>query len=133
MRVSNAWLWLLVALQIAIPSSYYLMRDDADDERFAWRMFSTVRLQRCEVDAYQTHSDGVLRPVDVPHTLHASWIRSLERGRAHVIEQFLALRCRQPGVTASSLDRRCKSASGRALPSIAYRYDCARAQLEGAP
>src|SRR5689334_3405160 len=45
LRPSLSWLWLLVAVQVAIPASYYLVREDADDERFAWRMFSAVRLK----------------------------------------------------------------------------------------
>lgn len=132
-RLSPAWLWLLVALQLAIPASYYLGRDDPDDERFAWRMFSVVRLKRCEVAASETDALGSLRAIEISKLLHASWVRSLERGRVSVVEHFLALRCAQRGVAASTLERRCASASGRALPSLVYHYDCASRSLEVTP
>jgi hypothetical protein len=131
-------LWLLVALQVAIPASYYLVRDDRDDERFAWRMFSTVRLTRCRVLAFDVLSargaDGRTpeerSAVDMPKSLHASWLRSLERGRKHVIEHFLAARCERPAVRYSQLDRSCTSPAGRVLPEQHYHYDCQGQRLE---
>lgn len=128
-RLSPAWLWLLVGLQIAIPGSYYLVRDDRDDERFAWRMFSSVRLKRCEVVASDRAADGSERPIDLASTLHASWIRSLERGRRRVIEHFLATRCRATQVVGAALERRCQGASGQPLPDAHYRYECAARRL----
>lgn len=137
-----AWLWLLVALQVAIPASYYLVREDRDDERFAWRMFSTVRLTRCRVLAFDIlrAGGGAMRfdgkgpqersAVDMPRSLHASWLRSLERGRKHVIEHFLAARCEQPDVRYSQLDRSCTSPAGRVLPEQHYHYDCQGRRLE---
>jgi hypothetical protein len=111
----------LVALQIAIPASYYL-RSDRDDERFAWRMFSAVRLRRCEVVAYDVDEGGRAR-VELKRVLHASWIRSLERGRANVIERFLATRCRAR-VRESVLERRCTEPSGTVMPPMTYRHVC---------
>jgi hypothetical protein len=115
------WLWLLVALQVAIPASYYL-RVDRDDERFAWRMFSAVRMRRCEVSAYDVRGSSRL-PVDIPGVLHASWIRSLERGRAKVIDRFLATRC-TAGAEEAQLERRCREPSGRTLQPMLYRRPC---------
>jgi hypothetical protein len=128
------WLWLLVVLQVAVPASYYLLRDDRDDERFAWRMFSSVRLTRCAIAAFD-EADGAPRrvAVDLPKVLHAGWLRSLERGRARVIEHFLASRCRAPQVAYGVLERRCQTPSGKALPPASYRYDCRRRALESAP
>ena len=130
MRVSSAWLWVLVAVQVAIPASYYLGCRGEDDERFAWRMFSAVRLKRCSVEAY----DGDLRDaaaspsaprVDLAQAAHASWARSLSRGRTYVIERFLAMRCLQDGVRAATLVRRCQWPSGRRQPEDRYLFDCA--------
>lgn len=129
-RLSPAWLWLLVGLQIAIPASYYLVRDDRDDERFAWRMFSSVRLRHCEVSVVERDASGTLRAVDLPSSLHASWIRSLERGRSHVIERFLATRCRSTSVAGAALERHCQGASGQPLPERHYRYECGSGLLE---
>lgn len=138
------WLWGLVALQVAIPASYYLVRVDRDDERFAWRMFSSQRVERCRVAARESvsvpASRGQLaatteraRDVDVKRALHASWQRSLERGRSSVVEHFLASRCRQNEVRSALLDRRCMAASGELLPPRVYRYDCAARALTVAP
>jgi hypothetical protein len=131
-RVSPAWLWVLVVVQVAIPASYYLGRGGHDDERFAWRMFSAVRLKRCNVDAFDGELDSGA-PVDVARAVHASWAGSLARGRRRVIARFLATRCEQPGVRAASLARRCQSPSGRRLPVHRYRYDCASGALSEAP
>jgi hypothetical protein len=132
-RLSPAWLWLLVGLQVAVPASYYLVRDDRDDERFAWRMFSSVRLKHCDVRVIDRIADGTLRPVDLPRSLHASWIRSLERGRSRVIERFLATRCQAPSAIGAVLERRCQGASGQPLPDEQYHYECGTRQLLAGP
>lgn len=118
-----------MAVQVALPASYYLLRDDRDDERFAWRMFSSVRLTRCTVAAFEEHSDKRLA-LDLRESLHASWQRSLERGRRRVIERFLATRCERQALQYSLLERRCTSPSGTALPIARYRYDCRERALE---
>ena len=75
-------LWLVVALQLAIPASYYF-RSERDDERFAWRMFSAVRVKRCEVELRARHGES-WEEVDLDRLLHASWQTALERGRKRV-------------------------------------------------
>lgn len=116
------WLWLLVLVQVAIPASYYV-RADRDDERFAWRMFSSVRMRRCEVSAFDVRDDGLRMRVPLAEVLHASWIRSLERGRRNVIERFLATRC-APLVREGYLERRCREPSGENIPAFVYRHSC---------
>ena len=130
LRCSPSWLWLLVAVQVAIPASYYLVREDEDDERFAWRMFSAIRLKRCDVDAFDALADDAQRPIALAEALHASWQRSLGRGRRPVVARFLATRCSMPEVRYAGLERRCTSPAGRTLPTEHYRYDCAAARLE---
>jgi hypothetical protein len=149
MRVSSSWLWLLVLVQVAVPASYYF-RDDPDDERFAWRMFSAVRLKRCTIEAYESEDarGESLKRTDLARAVHASWQRSLERGRRPVIERFLAARCGRPPASSSSeaspggdatptpsvsfarLSRRCVAPSGEVLPPELFRYDCASGAFE---
>lgn len=126
-RLPSVALWLLVALQVAIPAAYYLRRDRSDDERFSWRMFSAVRLKHCSVSAFDGESDA--QPVTLSSAVHASWVRSMSRGRERVIERFLATRCAMPDVRIAVLERRCKWPSGRPLPSEKYRFDCALQRL----
>ncbi len=121
---SYVWLWLLVALQVAIPASYYLTRTDRDDERFAWRMFSGIRRKRCSVSAREQRHDGSLSPVAVRGALHGSWIHALERGRRRVIEEFLRSRCASE-VATITLERRCQSVdSAQQLAPELYVYAC---------
>lgn len=117
-----------MALQVAIPASYYFVRNDRDDERFAWRMFSTVRLTRCEVSAFDVSARERSR-VELTHALHASWIRSLERGRARVIDRYLTTRCQLAGVTEAVVERRCQTPAGEHLPLVEYHHACPAQRL----
>lgn len=128
MRVPGWCLAVLVAIQVALPASYYLRSDDPDDERFAWRMFSAIRLRRCEVRAWDEVAEGQ-RPVNLATALHASWQRLLDRGRRSVIEHFLERRCDE-GSRGAVLERSCTAPSGAQLPVESYRYDCAASRLE---
>ena len=138
LSVRSAALWLLVLLQIAVPASYYLWREDPDDERFAWRMFSAVRLKQCLVAAWESDEERgeKLRAVDLKRAVHASWQKLLDRGRRPVIEQFLASRCEpilDPDASAARrappartiLERSCVSPAGRPLPGQRFVYHCA--------
>lgn len=126
---SYAWLWLLVALQVAIPLGYYVSDADPDDERFAWRMFSGVRLKRCSVVARERRNAGDTTALPVRGALHGSWIHALERGRRRVIEQFLYTHC-EPGVAVVTLERRCQSVdSAQRLAPELYEYACSQHAL----
>ncbi|MCB9538904.1 MAG: hypothetical protein H6704_21940 [Myxococcales bacterium] len=82
----NALIAGFVALQIALPLSYYL-GDDPYDERFAWRMFSPVRLARCTLQAFD-ETDGVRRPMRLGEDLHVVWINLMKRARRQVIDHW---------------------------------------------
>lgn len=140
--VRSMALWLLVVLQVAVPASYYLWRDDPDDERFAWRMFSAVRLKKCFVAAWDGEDEAgqKLTPVNLKTALHASWQKLLDRGRRPVIEHFLARRCRglpegQAGAPVGTpvltiLERSCVSPAGQPLPGQRFVYRCASDRFE---
>jgi hypothetical protein len=120
---SYAWWWLAVALQVAIPASYYLRTEALDDERFAWRMFSDVRLKRCRVRAFEeARAGGARAEIRLPQVLHSSWVHGLERGRRRIIERFLETRC-SASVRAAQLVRTCSGVS-RELGSERYVYEC---------
>lgn len=119
-----AWLWLLVAVQVAIPASYYV-RDDRDDERFAWRMFSAVRVKSCEVKLRERRA-GVFAEADLERLLHASWRSSLARGRQRVIERFMKKRCGDAPLEAVEFVRTCRTVERKKGPPEVLRLDCAR-------
>ncbi len=123
-----AWLWLVVALQVAIPASYYLRDGDPDDERFAWRMFSNVRFRRCDVSASLVREDGQVRALALRGRLHSAWVHNLERGRGRVIERFLSTHC-EAGVSEALLERRCRGLAEGAPFVEYYRFDCTRETL----
>jgi hypothetical protein len=106
----------LVVLLLAGPLSYYAGLRPPDDERFAWRMFSAVRVRECRVFVHQG------RGARLVHGLHGSWVHAMERGRKAVISRYLATQCAAGG--APSLERHCRDERGKALAPLAYRYDC---------
>jgi hypothetical protein len=84
---------LVVTVQLLLPLSYYCARRDPHDERFAWRMFSPMRMARCNP---RFTLDG--RPVPLASLYHEAWIELAQRGRFAVIEAMGADLCaKNPG------------------------------------
>jgi hypothetical protein len=127
-RGRSVLLWLVLLVQVAIPSSYYLWRADREDERFAWRMFSTLRFRSCNVEAFEQKL-GVERPVVLSAALHASWVGAMRRGRGRVIERFLERRCEGAGVQSATLVRTCREVDKSPVPSQRFVYSCASGDL----
>lgn len=134
---------VIIALLLAAaggPLRYYL-GDDPYDERFAWRMFSGVRLQRCQIRVVETVAEpgGGLaeRTVDPGETVHPTFENLLRRFRRPVVQAFLDARCTAGGRNAGAadgavrvhevrLDHRCRSAGGDRLPPTVVSRDCRR-------
>ncbi len=96
-----------LAVQLALPVSYYL-GDAPLDERFAWRMFSPIRMVRCRLDVREGTARTPVPAADLkpgarlatPRTpvrpeaeLHAVWMSLLRRGRPDVIAAWADARC----------------------------------------
>ena len=113
---------LAVAAQLLVPLTYYL-RDDPYDERFAWRMFSGVRLQQCDALATEVHA-GSERRVALYGALSPGWVANLERNRRVVIDRYLEHRCALEGVSAVRVVNQCRDVDGSALAPIEYERDC---------
>jgi hypothetical protein len=77
-----------VLLQALLPLHYYLARRDRHDERFAWRMFSPMRMVQCD----PRFSDGD-RPIPLGNRFHEAWIELARRGRFVVLEAMAADLC----------------------------------------
>jgi len=90
----QGWLILVfVVSQLLLPLHYYVANRDDHDERFAWRMFSPMRMTRCEVNI--TRDD---QPVQLDKEFHEAWFTLAERGRLRVLEQMGERLCTQkPG------------------------------------
>ncbi len=90
-RPANLFIIAFLAVQIGLPAAYYV-GDDPFDERFAWRMFSPVRLARCTVEAFDG-SAGQLTPIALSRELHVVWINLLKRARPGVIDAVAERLC----------------------------------------
>jgi hypothetical protein len=120
---------LLIALfllyQLLMPLRYYL-GGRGYDERFSWRMFSSVRMQQCRVVVSESTKDGDSRDLDLNREVQVAWIGMLERYRPQVVDKLLQRRCAEPDVSEARYVRNCKKTDGSALPELTVTLDCAR-------
>jgi hypothetical protein len=82
------FIMLFLAVQLLLPLRYYIRHRDLHDERFAWRMFSPMRMAHCKVNLA---IDGV--PRDPYGEFHEAWVKIAERGRFVVVEAMAAKLC----------------------------------------
>ncbi len=80
-------------VQLLLPLRYYIAHRDPHDERFAWRMFSPIRMAQCRPSV----SIGDT-PARLSREFHEAWIEIAKRGRFTVVEAMGAKLCRKyPG------------------------------------
>jgi hypothetical protein len=124
---SNLFIALFLAYQLLMPLRYYL-GGRGYDERFSWRMFSTLRMQECKVHVEERAGDEP-RAVDLDKALQIAWIGMLERYRRPVVDKLLARRCAQEGVSEVRYERSCIDTDGSALPKTTVVRACASGKL----
>ncbi len=100
--------------QLALPLRYYVAHRDPHDERFAWRMFSPMRLAHCA-----PHFEVDNKAVNLGALFHEAWIELAKRGRFVVVEAMAARLCEQhPGarvvvsLDCTYVDREARSWGG---------------------
>jgi hypothetical protein len=120
---SNALIAAFLLFQIAMPLRYYL-GGRGYDERFSWRMFSSVRMQRCDVRVREHVQDGGERQVDLDRALQVAWIGMLERYRPQVVDELLRTRCAASGVREVVYERVCRDTDDTQLPRLQVTLDC---------
>jgi hypothetical protein len=82
-----------LAVQLLLPLHYYLLRRDPHDERFAWRMFSPMRMTRCI-----TRINVDKQTLQLGTKFHEAWVEVANRGRYVVLEAMAAKVCEEnPG------------------------------------
>jgi hypothetical protein len=102
-RTWQGWLIIVVVLaQLLLPLHYYVARRDPHDERFAWRMFSPMRMAKCT--PIVSLDD---KPLALDAEFHEAWIELARRGRFIVIERMA--------------ERLCAKHPGKA---VTFRIDC---------
>ena len=111
-----------LVFQLVVPLTYYL-RDNPYDERFAWRMFSAVRMYQCNVEMREGTPD-TMRPVRLGRIVHQAWINHLRRNRDSVALRLLEQRCNTTSSTRIEIQTQCRDATGAAIEPTIYRRDC---------
>ena len=85
------------AVQIAVPACYYLHpQQDPLDERFAWRMYSDVRVYTCSFRAnWVDHTTNGLKVREIQLNKHFAfkWTVLAKRGRKDVMQAMAAHLC----------------------------------------
>ena len=82
-RGTLTFIHVFVAVQVALPLTYYVARDDRFDERFAWRMFSAERSADCQP---LFRVGEATRPVALGGMFHEAWVTIAQRGRQDVLD-----------------------------------------------
>ena len=115
-RAALAWLrrrrrlvfivtWL--AVQLTLPLLYYVARRDPHDERFAWRMFSPMRMIQC--DPKFVLDD---KPIDLTPEFHEGWIDLAKRARFSILESMGARLCGEHPGKRIELQMTCTQLGG---------------------
>jgi hypothetical protein len=128
-RIANAFIALFLAYQVVTPISYYAS-ERVYDERFGWRMFSTLRLQACEIAVEEiAEKGGSPRPVTLSGKLHVAWINLLKRGWPRVIERYLITRCASQKIAEVRLHRKCRATDGSQLAPERFTRTCGSGEV----
>ena len=126
-RAISVFIVAILLVSIGGPASYYL-RGESYDERFAWRMFSGKRAERCAVKVIETAEvAGATQRRALPLTriIHKAWESGLKRLRPDIMEALFDKRCEDPSVRSLQLIRRCRRADGSPKPNDEVHHTCA--------
>jgi hypothetical protein len=116
----------MLAIQIALPLRYYL-QGGGEDERFSWRMFSSLGARRCQVQVVEVvqRADRVSETiVPLNEVLHARWIGLLRQYRSRLVTRFLAERCQHSGAQEVRYERSCTNLDGSSGEPLEVQADC---------
>ncbi len=92
-KLRHVLILLFLTVQFALPLRYYL-GDDRYDERFAWRMFSPIRMVKCQVAFVgQTSATSPREQVPMGRVVPQPWLHWMQRGHAHVTRAIGAHWC----------------------------------------
>lgn len=90
--VVSLFIAAVVLSQLLLPASYYFM-GRRYDERFAWRMFSPIRVTSCRHQWFEGAERRPFRPDDV----QAVWRSLMRRARLDVVRGYARHRCQALG------------------------------------
>jgi hypothetical protein len=124
-RARDLFIGAYLALIVALPIRWYL--SPSADERFAWRMFSSRRLVKCQ---YRVSADD--EPVDVTRLLGAGPFTEdlLPRGEPDVVVGLLRWWCARSQARVVRYASSCQSTDGEALAPLRAKLVCSTGALE---
>jgi hypothetical protein len=103
LRTWHGWVIAIVVVsQLLLPLHYYVARRDPHDERFAWRMFSPMRMTACK---FEMKVGG--KVIDQSSEFHMAWTETARRGRLGVIEAMAARMCKKHPGTPVTIRLEC--------------------------
>jgi len=128
---------VFLAIQIALPIAYYAVRADKNDERFAWRMFSTTRMVSCGTGNLRKwpprfqHKPRFMvgeqrRPAQLQRLFHTAWINLTARGRETVIEAMALELCKSNPGEPVYVQYDCAHLDGRVTTESSGGFDICR-------
>jgi hypothetical protein len=112
-----------LATQVAVPASYYLFEDEPTQERFCWRMFSSVDLSTWDgqfteqVDVDGCPAERVVLMERFLQETHCGLVRKVQ---LEVIEKFMRTRLRDPRVQTVMFEARGTAPSGKPLGPVKF-------------
>lgn len=126
-QVRNIAIVLFILYQVLVPLRYYLGGTEVD-ERFTWRMFSSVGMRCCNVSVYEiTEQNGrdMERRLPLKTILQLYWANQF-RGyhQPDLIKRFLQLRCQQVAIREVRFERNCSATDGSPVSPYRVVMNC---------
>lgn len=123
---ANLVIVAILAILVVTPLSYYTTRDDSYDERFAWRMFSPIRMVRCKVDLEVGDPPS---SINLYRTFHEAWITIAQRGRLAVLRRMVERVCAENPGQPVRMHLPCRQVDGKVVDAIEGRADLCKEGL----
>ncbi len=115
----------LLAVLILLPMHYYACNGDMRDERFAWRMFSPTRIEKCSAQFFVGDEPSAIKSAQ---HFHNAWVGIAHRGRRQVIEAMAEALCKRNPDTAVRIRVQCEQYPGATSRNRALLYDAKQAE-----
>jgi hypothetical protein len=135
-RLASALVAAVLLHQLLVPLAWYL-GDGGSDERFRWRMFSSLFLQEkqralgCRAELRERGAaPGSERRVEVRGLVPSMWLPALDAGRRDPVRALLRWRCERSEAAEIGFALACAGAGGAAAePREIAWADCASRAL----
>lgn len=119
-RVVNWFITVCLLFQAAIPLSYYLFKQPTN-ERFAWRMFSSVHMSdwNCQVrEVVEENGQMIERIVPIGSILEESSVRGMQTGQLDIAAKFIRRWAQRPEVRQVTYEAQGIWPSGRKMAPL---------------